>query len=152
MNKVRQMDQRSRAARSAGVLALLTTVVTAAVLSCTGCPGATPTPVAVGAAVVDCFAQGRPILDRVEEEVLKFGVIAASSDPDRWNKIELLAANEGISVGGCAFAHVVNEWLTRKTLGTPDAVADTHVARATFEEYRAKYASGATFRTSRGDM
>jgi hypothetical protein len=123
------------------------------IASCSsGCPGTAPTGVTVTHDIVACADQGQGVLSRIESEIIMMGALAISTDPDRWAKIETTAINDGLTVGGCAFARVVNDWIKKKSLGEAGAAEQIHVAKSTFEDYRAKYANSSTFRTSQGDL
>ena len=121
-------------------------------VSCTDCNGTTPTPNSVLTSVVDCASPSGDILSRIESEAVKIGSIVFGSDLDKWNKAEVVAINDGLTIGGCALAQVVNDWITKKSLSTTSAVAEVHDAKTMFESYRTKYAGGATFKTKKGDM
>jgi len=135
---------------TAGVITSIFVALT--VISCSDCAGTKPTGGSVIASVIDCAAPGGDILDRIKLEALKMGAIAFGPDVNKWNEIEVLAVNDGLTIGGCAFAQVVNEWITKKSLSTGSAIAEVHDAKETFEKYRSTYAGGATFKTVSGDL
>jgi len=121
-------------------------------MSCSSCAGTTPTGGSVIGTMVECASQGQDILSRIEAEAIKLGAIAFGGDIDKWNKIEVAAINDGLVVGGCAVAQVVNDWITKKSLVGSANVADVHDAKKMFEDYRAKFAGNSTFRTKVGDL
>lgn len=116
------------------------------------CAGTTPTGGSVTNAVVECTLQGQSVTDKIEAVAAEMGAIVLSADPDKWSKIEVIAINDGLTIGGCAISRVVNDWITKKSLGSPTAARETQLAHATMEDYRAKYANHASFRTKNGDM
>jgi hypothetical protein len=131
------------------------TILTASViawLGCSGCPGPAPTATSVKHDVVACVDLGEGVAKRLEDEILALGVMALSTSPDRWTQIEKRAVDDGLTIGGCAFARVINDWLTKKSLGGSDAAEQTRAARGAFEDYRSRYAGGSVFHTSQGDL
>lgn len=134
------------AAAGGSVVAILFTMI-----SCTGCPGTAPTGGSVITATVNCFNNSPDVQAKIDAEIAEMSKLAFGLTPD-WTKVENLAINGGLQVGGCAIAQVVNEWITKKSLGDGDAVAQTKMASATLEHYRSHYANNASFRTARGDL
>lgn len=66
-----------------------------------------------------------------------------------WSCVESRAIAKGEQVGGCAIAELV-QTILGGTKATP--VSDSWLARAALEDFRARAAGGATFRTPRGDL
>lgn len=71
--------------------------------------------------------------------------------PD-WATLERDAIAAGETIGGCALAQVIQGYLGPKAgVRAPDPLSG-QLARATLEDFRARYAGGATFRTQAGDL
>jgi hypothetical protein len=120
--------------------------------SCSDCAGTKPTGGSVITSVVDCTAPGGDLMGRIETEALKMAALAFGPDLNKWSEIETLAVNDGLTIGGCAFAKVVNDWITKKSLASANSAAEINDAKSVFEKYRVSYAGGATFRSAAGDM
>lgn len=121
-------------------------------ISCSDCAGTKPTGGSVITSVVDCAAPGGDLTGRIETEALKMAALAFGPDINKWSEIETLAVNDGLTIGGCAFAKVVNDWITKKSLASASSTIEVNEAKDVFEKYRATYAGGATFRSAAGDM
>lgn len=133
--------------------AAATTALLVLTLACSAdCAGTAPTPNSVITAVVTCTAPDGDVLRRIETEVIKIGAIVFGNGVDKLHEAEVIAVNDGLVVGGCAFAQVINDWLSKKSLVGAADVAEARQAKTLFESYRAGYAGGATFRTRSGDI
>jgi len=119
-----------------GVSAILTTNA--------GCPHG-PIPV-VENAVIDCTAQNQGQIGSLLGE---FKTLLSGKLPD-WSAIYTRAAQAGKSIGGCALAELVQDYLGNKA--TPPPIGDSWTASSTLETFRAKEAGGATFKTDKGDL
>jgi len=122
------------------------------VTACSDCAGTTPTGGTVITSVVNCAAPGGDLEARIKDEALRMAAIAFGPDLNKWSEIETLAVNDGLTVGGCAFSQIVNDWITKKSLATASATSEINEAKSVFENYRARYAGGATFHQDSGDM
>lgn len=122
---------------------VLASLLLAALASTLGC-GA---PKAAGHAVIDCLAADRA---KISALILD---LATKNKPDGtrdWAAIESEAIAAGIEIGGCALAEFVESYLT-PSQGVK-APADGLAARQTLEDFRARHAGGATFKTKSGAL
>lgn len=98
-----------------------------------------------GEVVVDCTtadaAQTAALVDELKP-------LLAGQSPD-WQAIEGKAIAAGVHIGGCVLANLVQDLLS-SVRALP--VNQTWEARGALEDFRAKYANGATFHTARGDL
>lgn len=109
-----------------------------------GCPGTGPGPV-IGGAIVDCVSADRAQINSLLGE---FQPLLGTGSMD-WPAVYQRAKTAGTTIGGCFVAELVQHYLGGKMApATGDGVA----ARQTLEDFRAKEAGNATFRTSYGDL
>lgn len=103
----------------------------------------------------------RVIIDCAKAEADKIDVLLTSmrtlltGSPD-WAGIEARAIDAGEAIGGCALAELVQEYVAPTPPAVPStarmASTEARAARATFEDFRARVAGGATYRTKHGDL
>lgn len=98
----------------------------------------------VTTAVIDCT--GAHAADVAALEAAMKALIEGGGS---WSDVEGKAVTAGKEVGGCALAELVEDYLGGK--GAPP-IASGQTAKSTLEDFRAKYAAGATFRTAAGDL
>lgn len=101
------------------------------------------------------------VIDCAKAEADKIAVLLTSmrslltGQPD-WAGIEARAIDAGEAIGGCALAELVQEYLAPTPPAAPGtarmASTEARTARATFEDFRARVAGGATYRTKHGDL
>jgi hypothetical protein len=108
------------------------------------CPGPGPNPIIT--AIIDCTAENK---DQIAQLVAEFKTLLSGQMPD-WAAIYQRAKNAGKSIGGCALAEIVQNYLGNRT--TPPSQADSWDAFNTLERFRREEAGNATFHTSQGDM
>lgn len=111
-------------------------VIGTAAMGCDGLKSA-------GAAVIDCTKANQPAIEAL---ILEFRPLLQGDAPN-WSAVESKAIAAGEVIGGCALVQVVTE-----VSGKRSALAASNAGKATLEDFRAKYANGATFRTAGGDM
>jgi len=101
-----------------------------------------------GKIVIDCLGADQ---SQIETLIASLAQALVAAAPD-WTGIEGQAITAGQTIGGCALAAVVQQYLT-PTLGRA-APSPEHgrAARGILEHFRANHAGGATFRTSQGDL
>jgi hypothetical protein len=109
-----------------------------------GCPGPGPGPV-IGGAVVDCVSADRTKIDSLLAE---FTPLLTGGSMD-WSMVYQRAKQAGTSIGGCFLAELVQSYLGGKMA---PATGDGWAARQTLEDFRAKEADGATFKTQYGNL
>lgn len=124
------------------VVLVVGALVTAGIgVGTTGCQAAKD----AGQAVIDCTKADTA---QIEALVLSFAPLLTASSPD-WAMVEVKAEAAGETIGGCALAKVVQEYMTSKTVKT---TATTWSAHDALEKFRSKVAGGATFHTTQGDL
>lgn len=126
-----------RIASTLGVAALIALggVALASTTACTGVEKA-------GTAIVDCTKANQA---SIEALILEFRSLLAGQAPD-WAAVEARAISAGETIGGCALAELISGSARPATARSVDP------GRATLEDFRARVAGGATFRTARGDL
>jgi len=142
------------AAAKVGAVVLLL-LMTGSAIALSSCGGATPTGGTILTSIVDCVEQGGDPLSQIEALAAKMNEIAKGSDANKWTEIELLAVDQGLTIGGCAFAEVFDSWIGASAttlVASSVSAVDPSGAKAAFESYRTNYAGGATFRTKSGDV
>lgn len=107
------------------------------------------TRVDVAHAVVECARQDGTVLQAVTAEYEKLEKILDTGDADRWSKVLVTAVGDGLIVGGCAFAKIVSKKKVETSVAARSLIEQPDPT-AVFEQYRSKYAGGATFVTSEG--
>lgn len=115
----------------------LTAVAAVAPIGCSAIP-------AVVAAVIDCTDKDAPAI-----ATLKADFLAKLSGGSSWATIEADATKAGKTIGGCAFAEVVQDYLGGT--GAP-AKGDSTAARNALEDFRRNVAGGASFHTTKGNL
>jgi hypothetical protein len=100
--------------------------------------------------VIDCTRIDRT---KIAEVLAQFAPIVGGQAPD-WGLVEADALDAGRDIGGCALAELVQNFASAHpapatVLPTSRTAAD---ARATLEDFRARYAGGATYHTPSGDL
>lgn len=125
------------------IVALFLSLVVGACSS--ACTGMASVPVAAGGALVKCAGENA---DEIAEMVSRLG-----EDPIDWDKVTAAAVDAGLSIGGCAFAILVDRYIRGRSLTTSlTMVTDAWSARRAFEHYRSSHANGAVFQTPFGDL
>lgn len=109
------------------------------------CPGPGPGPVVVNA-VVDCTLENQ---GQIAALIGEFKTLLNGQLPD-WSAIYQRAKQAGKSIGGCALAELVQDYLGNKAAPPPQA--DSWNAFNTLERFRREQASNATFHTAKGDL
>lgn len=109
-------------------------------MSCSGCPGGGGQVVTHD--IVDCL--------KTDQGAIIAAVVTIKNDYPDWGKMELDAERLGATVGGCALAQIVQDFLSSK--GAPLDVPATHSAHDSLEKFRTKMVNGATFHTKSGDL
>lgn len=112
-------------------------------ISLVGCTHTTR--VEIAHAFVACAKQDGTVLQAVEAEYEKLEKILATGSADKWTQVITAAVSDGLTIGGCAFARVVASRTHVDIAGAVSRTAGAEDATAAFENYRAKYAGGATF-------
>lgn len=98
--------------------------------------------------VVDCTVADQA---QVQALIAELSPLLIGQSPD-WTKIEKDAIAAGETIGGCALASVIQAYLAPKAgLAAPDPLTG-QLAHAVLEDFRARFAGGATFRTRVGDL
>lgn len=106
-----------------------------------------------GRAVVDCIATDRT---RIDALIVSFAPLLVGEQPN-WSSIEQQAIAAGETIGGCALAEVVQQFLAPPasavlpTRAAPNAESGL-AARAALEDFRTKHAAGATFHSRLGNL
>lgn len=109
------------------------------------CPG--PSPIGpIGAAVVDCTLENQ---GQITALIGEFKTLLSGQLPD-WSAIYQRAKQAGKSIGGCALAELVQDYLGNKAAPPPQA--DSWTANNTLERFRREEAANATFHTAKGDL
>jgi hypothetical protein len=108
-----------------------------------GCPG--PIPVVVNA-VVDCTLANQ---DQITALIGEFKTLLSGQMPN-WSAIYQRAKSAGKSIGGCALAELVQDYLGNRTAPPPQA--DSWNANSALERFRREEAGNATFHTAKGDL
>lgn len=114
------------------------------VVSVAGCRGPGPLPV-VQDAVIDCTAANRPQADGLIAELMP---LLQLQQPD-WHAVYERAKHAGATIGGCALAELVQDYLGGRK--TPDN-DDGWKARSTLEQFRTSEAGNATYKTHFGEL
>lgn len=99
----------------------------------------------IGQTVIDCVSADRAKIDALLGEFKPLLTTDAMSWPDVYQR----AKEAGTAVGGCFLAELVQSYLGGKMA---PATGDGWTARQTLEDFRAKEAGNATFRTANGDL
>jgi len=102
-----------------------------------------PGPV-IGTTVIDCTGQNASAVATLFAD-FKAKLTGGGS----WALIEADAKSAGVAIGGCALALLVQDYLGNR--GAPPR-AEGNAARAALEDFRAKVAGGATFKTAAGNL
>lgn len=97
--------------------------------------------------IVDCVNAQRPSIDSL---ITSFWPKDGGA-PD-WSKIESVAIDAGITIGGCALAEFVQAYLAPPPGRMAPDDANGVRARDALERYRNKHANNAVFRTADGDL
>ena len=126
------------------VVFLFSIGATALLSTSTGCPHG-PLPV-VENAIIDCTAQNQ---DQIASTLGEFKTLLSGQLPD-WSAIYQRAKQAGKSIGGCALAELVQDYLGNKA--APPPVGDSWTANNTLERFRREEAGNATFHTKSGDL
>lgn len=105
-------------------------------------PGSSPGPIAT---IIDCTVEQQ---DDLENLLLEFAPLLVNGEPD-WDTITGKSIAAGINIGGCALATFVQNYLGGRKAVPADASWRGYRA---LEDFRAKHAGGAVFRTARGDL
>jgi len=109
------------------------------------CPGPGPGPAVVNA-VIDCTIQNQAQITALLGE---FKTLLSGQMPD-WSAIYQRAKHAGSSIGGCALAELVQDYLGNRAAPPPQA--DSWNANNTLERFRREEAKNATFHTVKGDL
>lgn len=98
-----------------------------------------------------------PYVDCINAERSKIDALIASFWPSSggapdWGRIETIAIDAGVSIGGCALAEFVQSYLAPApgTAAPPPELAVQ--AKDTLERYRNKHANNASFKTAAGEL
>jgi len=124
---------------------LILLIVTLGLTTIPACPGTGPGPVAINA-IVDCTLQNQ---DQIGALIGEFKTILTGHAPS-WSAIYARAKQAGKSIGGCALAELVQDYLGNKTAPPPQA--DSWTAYSALERFRREEAGNATFHTTAGDL
>lgn len=122
---------------------LIALVFAVALFPSFGCPGTVPV---VTNAVIDCTVENQ---DQIASLIGEFKGLLNGQAPD-WKAIYNRAKQAGKSIGGCALAELVQDYLGNKAAPPPQA--DSWNAYTTLENFRRAEAANATFRTTIGDL
>jgi len=109
-------------------------------------PGPGPKPGPAINAVIDCTVDSK---DQIASLLNEFRPLVSGQAPD-WAAVYERAKDAGKTIGGCALAELVQEYLGNR--GTPPTVTNGQTANKTFEDFRHQVAGDATFHTSAGDL
>jgi hypothetical protein len=115
--------------------------------SAPACGPAAPIIATGGQIVVDCVSQNR---DQIEALVGAFW--NAITNGASWSTVEQQAIANGETLGGCAFAEVVQKFLAPPPGRAAPPAAEGQAARRALEDFRTKHARGATFHTPAGNL
>lgn len=112
----------------------------------TACDSGCGTPAASNAenATVDCTLQSGAQIVAVYDSFKP----PAGQKID-WGKVESAAKAAGETIGGCALAQFVQDYLSNKG-AAPSSAQDGQLAKQTLEDFRATVAGGATFKVNVG--
>lgn len=128
---------------------VITLVLAVALVGCSsGCksgPDGKPWDHATNA-VIDCTRQDQGQITSLIAELLPLAYL----ERPNWQSIGDKAVAAGVSIGGCALAELVDLYLGNRKITQSDEA--TWCAYQTLEDFRARVAGGATFRTARGDL
>lgn len=105
-------------------------------------------PIPIAHTVIDCINENHDAKDKLEAELMP---LIVGVKPD-WSAVGDKALDAGVKVGGCVLAELVQRYLAPPAGRMAPAVDEGHAARDALEQFRAKHASGATFRTAAGDL
>lgn len=125
-----------RIANTLGIAALF--VLGGVALSATACTGIER----AGSAIIDCTKANQ---GSIEALILELRPLLQGNAPD-WGAVEARAISAGETIGGCALVELVSGE------SKPAGLRSVDHGRATLEDFRARVAGGATFRTSHGDL
>lgn len=121
---------------------LIVLMVSMALVSCA--PGPGPAPV-ITSTLIDCAGANRPQIDELLQELVPL-VTTGHAD---WSAIYQRAKHAGASIGGCALAELVQDYLGGRK-ASPNG--DGWKARETLEQFRLDEAGGASFKTRYGEL
>lgn len=128
----------SRSIVKVASVALFVVFLASAGASTTACTGIK----SASSAIIDCTKANQA---SIEALILEFRSLLQGNAPD-WSAVEARAIAAGETIGGCALAELVTGE------AKPAGLRSADQGRATLEDFRARAAGGATFRTARGDL
>jgi hypothetical protein len=111
----------------------------------TACPGTGPVGPVVHA-IIDCTLENQDQIAAVKAELQP---LITGHAPD-WPAVYQRAKQAGKSIGGCAIAEVVQNFLSNRSAPPTGQVRQD--ASDTLEKFRNEEAGGATFKTAAGNL
>jgi len=111
----------------------------------TACPGTGPVGPAVNA-IIDCTVENQ---DQITSLIAEFQPLIIGQAPD-WPAVYQRAKQAGKTIGGCAIAQVVQNYLSNRS--APPTGTVRQEALDTLEKFRSVEAGGATFKTAAGNL
>jgi hypothetical protein len=130
--------------RSALLSLVLAAFVVAGVGCSNGCAGAPKPTEVVKHTVIDCLAENQEQLAAVAGQMIL--------QIPNWDAVKQTAIQQGMNLGGCAIAKVVNAYLAPAGGRSAPELDDGGRARAALETVRARAGEHVIYRTELGDL